>query len=66
MIQSIKFNRSLYSLDDSIIFLLRHSIVPLKGVHITKHFYEYRITEPNKYKSFYSKYITDGILFTFQ
>jgi hypothetical protein len=47
-------------------WLNNHNIKPIKGIHKTENFYEYRINEVIPNKKFVSKYIDNGILFVYQ
>jgi hypothetical protein len=65
MLHAVNFDRNYYTLSDAKLWLRDHDIIPIKNVHTTKRFYKFRINEPKKYGVYYSKYITDGILFVF-
>lgn len=47
-------------------WLTSNDIKPIKPVHKTDNFYEYRINEQIPNRKFTSKYIDNGILFVFQ
>lgn len=64
MLQSVHFSRDLFILEETKNFLWFHGLVPMKPVHITKNFYEYRINPPIK-GHYYSKYVVPGVLLTF-
>ena len=65
-LHAVWFNKSLFDKDSSLQWLFEHKIDPIKKVHETTNNFKYRIRKPNKTKKYYSKYITDGVLFIFQ
>ena len=64
MLQSVHFKKSLFTLAGTKKWVNSHDLRPMKPVHITDTFYEYRISPPKK-GIYYSKYIAPGILFVF-
>ena len=64
MLQSIHFDKTYYKLREAKDWLLRHGILPIKRVHKTGKFWEFRIINPTNGR-YYSKYIDTGILFIF-
>lgn len=64
MLQSVHFKKSLFTLAGTKKWVISHDLHPIKTVHITDTFYEYRINPPKK-GIYYSKYIAPGILFVF-
>lgn len=64
MLHAILFDKKLFSLPNAKEWLRRHDYVPLKDVHETKGYWRFRISPPVK-GIYYSKFITDGILFVF-
>ena len=65
MLQSIIFDKQLYSLREAKHWLLMHHYKPIKPVHSTTNFYRFRMSEPNPRNRYYTKHITDGIMFIF-
>jgi hypothetical protein len=60
-IQSVLFDKTIWSLDDAKKWLRQHRIVPIKKVHSTKYFYRFRIKEPNEFIRFITKKIAHGV-----
>lgn len=65
-IHAVHFSKDLFDKHTSLQWLFEHNIIPIKKAHMGKNMIKYRIKKANKNKKFYSKYITDGILFIFQ
>lgn len=64
MIQSIHFSKKLFTLSETRQWLKHYGLVPMKAVHETDNFYEYRMNPPYKGR-YYSKYVQVGVLFIF-
>lgn len=65
-LHAIWFKKDNYTIDTANQWLKKHGYHPLKQGHETENFYKYRIRNPSKYGSYYSKYINPYILFIFQ
>ena len=52
-IQAIIFNKSLYTLNDAIDWLVSHNFKPIKKVHETVNFYRFRMKKPMKEKKYF-------------
>jgi len=60
-VQSIHFSKDYWSSTTSKRKLLDMGYRPLKRVHITPHFFEYRIRDPNEFKRFVTLQKRNGI-----
>lgn len=54
-IQSIIFDKETFTKNQALDWIKKHHFHPLKDVHTTKNFHRIRISDPNRYKSFYMK-----------
>ena len=64
MLQSIHFKKNIWDKKSSKEWIKRHNIIPMKPAHETENWIQYRISPPSR-GHYYSKYITDGVLFIF-
>jgi hypothetical protein len=60
-IQSILFDRNIWSIPNAYSWLVEHSIKPLKKPHLTEKYIRYRIRLPTKYKRFITRKTYNGI-----
>lgn len=62
-IQSIIFNKNMYTDKEAEEWIKDHGIKPIKKVHLSKNYYRFRIINPNynEYK-YYTKILKNGIL----
>jgi hypothetical protein len=65
MLQSIHFDRNIWTLHNARNWIINHHIKPIKSAHVTDRWIMYRISEPIQTDRYYSKYITDGVLYIF-
>lgn len=65
MLQSILFNKNIWTLQTAKRWLFDHSYRPIKSVDITANFYRFRINSPpiSQNKRYYTKEMDDGVLF---
>lgn len=59
--QSIIFNKKLWTLTESKRFLNRHHLEPIKPVHTTENFYRFGLQNPYPHKRYYTIRITNGV-----
>jgi len=59
-IQSVLFDKYVWTPSAARQWLKKHNLKPLKMVHKTKNELRYRINEPYLYSEFFSKKIRDG------
>lgn len=60
-IQAVLFDNKKYTTSEARKWLHKHNLKPIKKAHKTINFLRYRINEPEKYKSFITKKISDNI-----
>lgn len=60
-IQSVIFNKHIWTKKEAIKFLKKNNLKNIKPVHETVNFYRYRIRKPEKFKYFRLKKIPIGI-----
>jgi hypothetical protein len=62
-IQSIRFDKSIYTQKEAREWMKRNKLKLLKGkkVDIAKNFYKYRIRDPDDFEHFITKKIDDGL-----
>jgi hypothetical protein len=65
-LQTILFNRNMWTLREAKKWLSEHGKGSIKPVHKTKNEYRFRQAIPIKGAHYYSKEISPGILFVFQ
>lgn len=64
MIQSIHFNKNVFTKSQSKKWIKLHEYKPIKKMHETENFYNYRLINPIHGKKFFNKYIENGLYFT--
>jgi hypothetical protein len=64
-LHAVLFDRNIYTPNTARTFLKNKNIKPIKRVHKTPLNLRYVITNKDKYNSFRSKFITDGIKYIF-
>lgn len=64
-LQSVLFDKEIYTTGQAREWLEKHNIVPIKRVHTTENFYRYRIRNPKDFNRFFTKKIKYGIDFVF-
>ena len=62
-LQSIAFDKYIWTNNDVYDWLNYHGIIPMKQLHITKNYRRARITNPNKYKRIRALKRSNGIIF---
>lgn len=60
-VQSILFDKSIWTNSNALLWLSEHNFHPLKKVHFTKNFLRYRIQNPDLFTHFFIKRIANGI-----
>lgn len=65
-IHAVHFSKELFNKQTSLHWLFENGIIPMKNAHIEGNFIKYRIRSPNPHKPYFSKYVTDSILFILQ
>ncbi len=69
VLQSILFDKQIWTYRTSRTWLKKHNIIPIKEAHDMNSYFRYRINEPcNKSSNtchYYSIRLPDGIIFTF-
>lgn len=63
MLHAVWFKKDKFDKQSATKWLTEHSIHPIKQGHYTENMIKFRITKPNKNATYYSKYITEGIMF---
>lgn len=60
-IQSVLFNRNVWSIPDAYSWLVEHDFKPMKKAHLTENNIRFRIRLPTKYKRFTTRKMGKGI-----
>jgi hypothetical protein len=60
-VQSIIFDKELWTPRKATNWLMLHNFYPIKKVHETEHYYRFRIQEPRKYAEYMTKTLPFGI-----
>jgi hypothetical protein len=50
LVQSISLRRDKYSKGEAMDWIHRHGYKPIKDAHITQHFYQFRLVDPERLK----------------
>lgn len=66
MLQSILFDKHLFTLPDAHYWLYKHHIKPIKAVHITENYYRFRINKPVSRYRYYAIKPEDGVVMIHQ
>ena len=61
MIQSVIFDKDYWSPKTAAIWLLQHSLHPIKEMHETEYYYRFRIRMPKKSDRYITKDLGNGI-----
>lgn len=61
LIQAILFDNKKWLTSEARKWLHSHGYKPIKKVHTTHNFHRYRLADPEQFKSFYTKKLSDGI-----
>jgi len=60
-VQSIIFDRKIYTLSNARGWLKLHGYEPIKQPHTTEHYHRYRIRKPDKNDNYITKDLRNGI-----
>lgn len=63
LVQSILFNRNIWTKDMAEKWLKKYDFHPIKKAHVTKNYLRYRLHSPNKKGHYVTHELHDGILF---
>lgn len=66
MLQSVIFDKNIWTLTEARHWLMKHKLRPIKSVHITANYYRFRMNEPVPNARYYTKEIDDGVLFVIE
>ena len=60
-IQSVIFDKNMWSSKSSSVWLMQHNLHPIKRMHETNNYYRYRLMEPDNTKKYTTYNIGNGI-----
>ena len=60
-IQSVAFERELWTPSDAKEWLKNHNFIPIKKVHPNRRFLRYRLAKPAQFRTFHVKVLPDGV-----
>ena len=60
-IQSIIFDKNIWSLTRAKHYLLYHNLHPIKEMHETDHYYRFRLEQPRTHARYITKQIAKGL-----